>query len=55
MRDVKVNPMFLSENGLLIYQGVAEEGAQWESFVDDTREERTQSLISWPCLPVQPD
>jgi AbrB family looped-hinge helix DNA binding protein len=38
-------PTLVVEDGLLVHQGRAEPGADWERVIDDAREERLQELL----------
>ncbi len=45
IKRVKQRPSMVKVDGLWVHQDVAESGANWERIVEDTREERTRSVL----------
>lgn len=45
LRPVRHTPVLVKKNGVLVHQGAAEPGLDWERVVDDAREERVQQLL----------
>jgi AbrB family looped-hinge helix DNA binding protein len=45
LRPVDQRPSMIKIDGLWVHQGAAETGANWETAVEETREERLQSLL----------
>jgi len=45
LRPVRQEPALIKLGGVLIHQGVAEPGFNWDQVIDDVREERIQQLL----------
>jgi AbrB family looped-hinge helix DNA binding protein len=45
LKRVEERPSMVKVDGLWVHQGTAEPGANWEHILEDTREERTQSVL----------
>ena len=45
LRPVTQQPSMIQVDGLWIHQGAADSGANWESVLNDVREERIQTVL----------
>jgi len=45
LRPVQQQPSMIKVGGVWVHQGVAEPGTNWETIVDDIREERIQDIL----------
>jgi len=45
LKPVQQQPSMLKVGGVWVHQGVAESGTNWETIVDDIREERIQDIL----------
>jgi AbrB family looped-hinge helix DNA binding protein len=45
LKRVEQRPSMVNADGLWVHQGNPEPGANWESIIEDVREERLQSIL----------
>jgi AbrB family looped-hinge helix DNA binding protein len=45
LRPVRREPSLVKVGGVLVHQGVAEQGIKWDQIIDEVREERIQELL----------
>ena len=45
LRPVRQEPSLVRVGGVLVHQGVAEPGTNWDQIIDDIREERIRQLL----------